>query len=937
LILILICISSVSAVDYFTDRMNFPTNESKLHNQTLTNDGSSSITINATIPAAFNLSSTDCSQINSSLVSCTIPASSSRYYAIDSPSNCTEGTIYKSKLTGNITEEFTFVCIPDNKITDCKIEYGHGDANYLPDDQLFISTEPATIFNLVRVWNIGHYLIPDEDAKNATIKCQYEMHPVRTYGRVEMDYATNEINGTFLWIIIEGGYWFRIGVVSQDVSGKSIGDFYNKSCTNLTYQFNHHQVVADSTNCNLEIRNIEPFTFSVTAHPYFTNKSVVTITNNEKYDVYDISFDKLLNGVKHTETYRTLESGEYVRYIVDNSTQCNTSIFFIPSWYINSWHPKYYTQTLNCTPTVPNTPPHLIGNIPDQTWQMNTNNTNAFDLDNYFGDNDADPLNYSFTNVSNITVIINSTTNQVSFIPDINWTGTRNITFYTNDSINTTSSNIVQLNVYICGNNVVETGEQCDGTNLSSQTCTGLGYSGGTLSCTASCTFNTSACTSPSPPSGGGGGGGGGGFIPPTAEEKAEEKDIELTIISYPRDITLYDKEFVVFAEVKNTGKLPLENVVLEADPNGGWDAETTHLGDLAVGEKKITQIKIENNICSEGSFLIDPEFKILLTAKEQDVSDSEDIMINMEVNELTVLTDEQEYAEGDVMRLCIIYNNLNQEMKDKIEFEVNFLYEKEAYIIDYLSSFSVNQDKILIVTRDYVLDDIPITADYNINVKMYGQGVLFSGIYLIAEETAKVTLNGIIEDQILQRENTVYDFKYDNEQHSVHINKIDDDFVEVTVYSSPKNFTIKILETIYVDLDDDNTSDISLTYVGLEDSKADIRLKILSKRPKQLVETTASYEVGIGEITPELEKPGVIPGELSFGKKLKTFVVLGLFRLAGVALSIFIFLVILNIVFYFSPESHKYFIKAKNKVKNILKNNKFLNIKIKKIKKRGE
>ena len=77
-----------------------------------------------------------------------------------SPSSCTEGTIYKSYLTSNssFSEEFVFVCIPDNKITDCKVEYGPGDANYLPNNQPYISNESVTLFNLVRVWNIGHYL-----------------------------------------------------------------------------------------------------------------------------------------------------------------------------------------------------------------------------------------------------------------------------------------------------------------------------------------------------------------------------------------------------------------------------------------------------------------------------------------------------------------------------------------------------------------------------------------------------------------------------------------------------------------------------------------------------------------------------------------------------------------------------------------------------------
>lgn len=40
-----------------------------------------------------------------------------------------------------------------------------------------------------------------------------------------------------------------------------------------------------------------------------------------------------------------------------------------------------------------------------------------------------------------------------------------------------------------CGNNTAESGEECDGTDLRSQTCTGLGYDAGTLSCDGSCNY----------------------------------------------------------------------------------------------------------------------------------------------------------------------------------------------------------------------------------------------------------------------------------------------------------------------------------------------------------------------------------------------------------------------------------------------------------------
>lgn len=68
-------------------------------------------------------------------------------------------------------------------------------------------------------------------------------------------------------------------------------------------------------------------------------------------------------------------------------------------------------------------------------------------------------------------------------------------------------STSVTISVTGCGNDIREGSEQCDGTDLDEQTCGGLGYTGGTLSCNPDCTFNTSGCTS-------GGGGGGGGEVP---------------------------------------------------------------------------------------------------------------------------------------------------------------------------------------------------------------------------------------------------------------------------------------------------------------------------------------------------------------------------------------------------------------------------------------
>lgn len=45
-----------------------------------------------------------------------------------------------------------------------------------------------------------------------------------------------------------------------------------------------------------------------------------------------------------------------------------------------------------------------------------------------------------------------------------------------------------------CGNDVVDDGEQCDGTDLGGETCASLDYYGGTLACNNDCTRDLTSC-----------------------------------------------------------------------------------------------------------------------------------------------------------------------------------------------------------------------------------------------------------------------------------------------------------------------------------------------------------------------------------------------------------------------------------------------------------
>lgn len=55
------------------------------------------------------------------------------------------------------------------------------------------------------------------------------------------------------------------------------------------------------------------------------------------------------------------------------------------------------------------------------------------------------------------------------------------------------------IKISVCGDGVIEGGEECEGDNLNGETCESLGYAGGTLTCDIACSFDTSGCIVPTP------------------------------------------------------------------------------------------------------------------------------------------------------------------------------------------------------------------------------------------------------------------------------------------------------------------------------------------------------------------------------------------------------------------------------------------------------
>lgn len=446
---LVLLVTSVTALDFFSLRMNFPPGESRVHNITLTNNDNFSVSVNITKPTDFTLGgSGGCVSSGGTKFICNISINSSTYVEFSSPSSCNEGDRYTSTITSNasFSDQVTFVCIPDSKIIDHKIEYGHGDANYLSDP--YIANESSTLFNLIRIFNIGHYLSPNEDAENVSILCTFENYTVRTYGRTEISYNGSQVLSNFSWDSIEGGYWFRIGVVGQDFTTEPLGYTYNVSCSELTYDFDKHRVVVPNLTYSLEVRSCKALQVNFAEQPEDYSTVEVTLKNIEKYTLFDLFFEKIVGGISEEEHIIQLFPNETATYVIDRNNTYNFSFHFIPAWYRNSRNPQYCVQNFYFNGTMAPIVDATTGGIPDITFQEDTVYS-GLDLDDYVSDpnhNDSS-LTWNASSVDNLTIVIDNVTHVVNITPDTDFYGNRTVTFNVTDPDNLSDNQSILVTV----------------------------------------------------------------------------------------------------------------------------------------------------------------------------------------------------------------------------------------------------------------------------------------------------------------------------------------------------------------------------------------------------------------------------------------------------------------------------------------------------------
>ena len=332
----------------------------------------------------------------------------------------------------------------------------------------------------------------------------------------------------------------------------------------------------------------------------------------------------------------------------------------------------------------------------------------------------------------------------------------------------------------------------------------------------------------------------------PIEKQVCAIKRINFSVISTP-EVVLTDESFTIDFELNNIGNSKLENILLNVEQIDGWlSPEKINIGDLDVEETKKISVKFKNQICLENFIVINDLLNINFRITEKDIMKNKTVFIDVLIPKLSIFSDKKEYSEGEMMRSCIISNNINKPKKDKIDIGINLIYCDESYIFDFLPPYSVSENKLLVIIREYIFKNIPLTSDYLLSATEFGRDI-FSNKYLIEKANNKIKLNSIIKNKQSLQKNDVFEFRYANKLHKLKLIYFNNDFA--SIYLNQKNYDLNKFKNQNIDLDGDEINDININYIGVEKNKAKLIIKIMPC--ERLLKSLKSFEVSLSEKTP--------------------------------------------------------------------------------------
>ncbi len=336
----------------------------------------------------------------------------------------------------------------------------------------------------------------DLDNFGPDIKISYPENKTYKTGNITFNFSSTDVNFNSSWyslnngdnIILKGNTSFNVGNGSHNLTFYSNDTKGNVNLTSVIFSVNTSLPILtlNSPSDNfVDVDGVIIFNCSATSSVGLKNMSLL----HNVTGVFKINQTKEITGVNNYSIFAFNSSN------IKFNWNCLVNDVNNEYGYGDN---KSLTVLINNKPNITSYLPSNLTQIIDEGGNLSFNHSSN-DLDN-------DAVSYYWL----LGSTEKSTLQNYTFSPNYTEAGVYNLSLVVGDGKQNTSVNwsVTVNDKVICGNNIKETDESCDGTDLSGKTCSTQGFTGGTLSCSSSCAFVTSACTTSS---GGGGGSGGGG------------------------------------------------------------------------------------------------------------------------------------------------------------------------------------------------------------------------------------------------------------------------------------------------------------------------------------------------------------------------------------------------------------------------------------------
>lgn len=297
--------------------------------------------------------------------------------------------------------------------------------------------------------------------------------------------------------------------------------------------------------------------------------------------------------------------------------------------------------------------------------------------------------------------------------------------FYYESRASSSAGITATVAVGVCGNNIVEYGEDCDGSALDGQTCESQGYDGGTLSCGVGCDFNISECVNLEPEDTTGSAVFSGRAYPDSVVKILKDGQITATTASGNdggfettlSNLTAGAYSFAVYAYDNNGEKSDTityrrniaEREIIEISPI---------IIAPTVNSEKV-EVKKNESVAIYGQSIPGEEITIEVTSSGKDFSRTETAGSDG-IYSFKIETDELDYGKYKVQAKAILADNLSSEFSDPVYFTVStrtlLADAKSGYFKsgDYNGDYKINLIDFSILLYWYERSSFPASMDLN-------------------------------------------------------------------------------------------------------------------------------------------------------------------------------------------------------------------------------